>query len=196
MNHIQFKYSNLEKLKQIIKAYVVKREESKKFKGRPSFDKPWEKGMLFTPKSITIPEVPYALLALNRPKFYSTKEALLCHEASISVDEAKVKAYRMAKALKKRGIKKGDYVCLSMNESIEASIAEAACSFIGAVSVNIPSNASVEGIRDYLQFCDCKYYFVSDQYRKDAEQAAHSFSNLNLCVASTDLSFRNLYKNT
>ena len=192
MNNVQFKYSNLSRIKEIIKKYVVKREESKKFKGRPSFDKPWEKGMLFTPKKINIPEVPYAYMVLKRPRFNATRNFLVCHEATIGDDEMLYKAYQLAKALKERGIKKGDNVCLSMNEAIEASIVEAACSFIGAVSINLPSNSSKDGIKEFLQEFNCKYYFVSDEYRKMAEEATIDIPDLKKCIVPTGLSFKGL----
>ncbi len=168
--------------------YVMHR---KSLEGYPSFDKPWEKGTPFTPKNITIPKTPYAALALTDAKFNVMDDAMICHEAHIKRTEMYEKSYALAKSLKQKGIRKGDFVCLSMDDTIEASIVEAACSFIGAVSVNIPSNASREGIKDFLNRFNCKYYFISDKYRKDAEAAAAEIGNIDMCICSSNMSFKN-----
>ena len=192
MDKIKINYSNLSRLKEVLKKYVLDKVGSRKFTGYASIDKPWEKGALFVPKKIKIPDTPYAVLALTKAKFNVTEEAIYCHEASITRDDMLVKSYRLAKALKAKGIKKGDIVCLSMNETIEASVIEAACSFIGAVSANIPANASREGIKDYLKRFNCKYYFTADQFRKDAEEAAKDLENVEICVCNSDHSFENI----
>ena len=188
----EIEYNNLKIYSVIPGAKYVLNKKS--LAGYPSFDKAWEKTALFTPKNITIPTKPYAELALTEAKIRVTKDALVCHEARISREDLYDKAYALAKSLKQKGIKKGDFVCLSMNESIEASIVEAACSFIGAVSANIPSNASKEGIKDFLKKFNCKYYFVSDQYRKIAEEAVADMGNIEMCICASNISFRNINK--
>ena len=192
MNHIQITYLNIKKIKEIAKKYILDKLGSRKFKGYPSFDKPWEKGTLFVPKKIKIPTIPYALLALTDAKFNVMENALACHEAHISREDLKYKGYILAKALKQKGVQKGEFICMSMNDTIEASIVETACSLIGAVSVNLPSNASKEGLKDFLNKFKCKHYFVSDQYRKIAEDASMDIEGIQMCICPSDLSFRGL----
>ena len=77
MNNVQFKYFDFNKIKEIIKNYILEKAESKKFKGLPSFDKPWEKWAFLVPKKIKIPTVPYALLALNEAERIDFKRILI-----------------------------------------------------------------------------------------------------------------------
>lgn len=192
MKNVKFNFANIDKIKDVAKKYVIDKIGSFAITGYPSIDKPWEKGKIFTAKKIKIPYMPYALTALSRPDFMATKEVIACHESILTRDEIFFEAYELAKALKKNGIKKGDMICLSMNESPEATIVEAACSFIGAVSINLPTNIDSNDLAEMLKEFNCSYYFVSDEYRKMAEKTVSDLPNIPKCIVPTDRSFKNI----
>ncbi len=70
---------------------------------------------------------------------------------------------RFANILKKRGVKKGDRVCIYMPMIIEAAYAMLACARIGAVHSVVFGGFSPEALKDRIQDADCRTVITADE---------------------------------
>ncbi|MFP4147104.1 MAG: acetate--CoA ligase [Halorhodospira sp.] len=70
---------------------------------------------------------------------------------------------RFANALKARGVKKGDRVCLYLPMIPEAAVAMLACARIGAVHSVVFGGFSPEALRDRIQDADAEVVITSDE---------------------------------
>lgn len=73
------------------------------------------------------------------------------------------KVCRLANVLKKRGVKKGDRVCIYMPMIPEAAYAMLACARIGAIHSIVFGGFSPEALKDRIQDSDCKTVITSDE---------------------------------
>jgi len=70
---------------------------------------------------------------------------------------------RMGNALKARGVKKGDRVCIYMPMIPEAAVAMLACARIGAVHSVVFGGFSPESLKDRILDSDCQVVITSDE---------------------------------
>ena len=83
-------------------------------------------------------------------------------DRQITYKELHEEVCRFANALKARGVKKGDRVCLYMPMIAEASVAMLACTRIGAVHSIVFGGFSPDALRDRINDADCKVVVTSD----------------------------------
>jgi len=84
-------------------------------------------------------------------------------DKKISYRELHEKVCRLANALKTRGVKKGDRVCIYMPMVPEACYAMLACTRIGAVHSVVFGGFSPESLKDRILDSDCQTVITADQ---------------------------------
>ncbi|WP_234418397.1 AMP-binding protein [Dongshaea marina] len=82
---------------------------------------------------------------------------------TITYQELHREVCRMANALKKRGIRKGDCVAIYMPMIPEATIAMLACARIGAVHMVVFAGFSAEALRDRILNANAKLLITADE---------------------------------
>jgi acetyl-CoA synthetase len=82
---------------------------------------------------------------------------------SISYKSLHTQVCKFANALKSRGIKKGDRVCIYMPMIIEASYAMLACARIGAVHSVVFGGFSPEALKDRIINSECEALITADE---------------------------------
>ncbi|TVP90207.1 MAG: acetate--CoA ligase [Pseudomonadaceae bacterium] len=83
-------------------------------------------------------------------------------DAHISYRELHDKVCRLANVLKKRGVSKGDRVCLYMPMVPEAAYAMLACARIGAIHSVVFGGFSPDAVRDRILDADCQTVITAD----------------------------------
>ncbi len=83
-------------------------------------------------------------------------------DRQITYKELHEEVCRFANALKARGVKKGDRVCLYLPMIAEASVAMLACTRIGAIHSIVFGGFSPDALRDRINDADCKVVVTSD----------------------------------
>jgi acetyl-CoA synthetase len=81
----------------------------------------------------------------------------------ISYAQLKTEVCKLANALKARGVKKGDRVCIYMPMIPEAAYAMLACTRIGAVHSVVFGGFSPEALKDRILDSDCQTLITSDE---------------------------------
>jgi acetyl-CoA synthetase len=84
-------------------------------------------------------------------------------DKSISYQELHDQVCRLANALRARGVKKGDRVCIYMPMIPEASYAMLACARIGAVHSVVFGGFSPDALKDRIQDADCQVVITADE---------------------------------
>lgn len=84
----------------------------------------------------------------------------------ITYRELQHEVHRMANALRRRGVRKGDCVCIYMPMVPEAAVAMLACAFIGAPHAVVFGGFSVEALRERIIDGKCKCVITADQGRR------------------------------
>ena len=82
---------------------------------------------------------------------------------NISYQQLHSEVCKLANALKQRGIKKGDRVCVYMPMIVEASYAMLACARIGAVHSVVFGGFSPDALRDRILNSDCQIVITADE---------------------------------
>ena len=70
---------------------------------------------------------------------------------------------RFANALKERGVKRGDRVCIYLPMVPEAAVAMLACARIGAIHSVVFGGFSPQALRDRIQDSDCQVVVTADE---------------------------------
>lgn len=81
----------------------------------------------------------------------------------ISYKQLHLQVCRFANALKARGVKKGDRVCMYMPMIPEATVAMLACTRIGAIHSIVFGGFSPDALRDRILDADCQTVITADQ---------------------------------
>src|SRR6185312_9146392 len=81
----------------------------------------------------------------------------------ISYKELHAEVCRLGNLLKKRGVKKGDRVCIYMPMVPEAAMAMLACARIGAVHSVVFGGFSPESLKDRILDSDCQLLITADE---------------------------------
>lgn len=84
-------------------------------------------------------------------------------DARITYQELHDKVCQLANALKSRGVKKGDRVCIYMPMIPEAAYAMLACARIGAVHSVVFGGFSPESLKDRILDSDCQTVITADE---------------------------------
>ena len=98
---------------------------------------------------------------------------------------------RLANALRERGVKKGDRVCIYMPMIPEAAYAMLACTRIGAIHSIVFGGFSPEALKDRIQDADCQVVITADEglrggkrvpLKKNADVALAQCPNVHTCI--------------
>lgn len=84
-------------------------------------------------------------------------------DLSITYQELHDQVCRLANALRERGVKKGDRVCIYMPMIPEAAYAMLACTRIGAVHSIVFGGFSPEALKDRIQDAECEVVITADE---------------------------------
>lgn len=109
----------------------------------------------------------------------------------ITYAELHTEVCRLANALRARGVKKGDRVCIYMPMIPEASYAMLACARIGAIHSVVFGGFSPEALKDRILDADCKVVITADEglrggkrvpLKKNADTALSFCPNVHTCL--------------
>ncbi len=109
----------------------------------------------------------------------------------ITYAELKDHVCKLANALKARGVKRGDRVCIYMPMIPEAAYAMLACTRIGAVHSIVFGGFSPEALKDRIQDSDCQVVITADEglrggrtvpLKVNADKALESCPNVHTCL--------------
>ncbi len=98
---------------------------------------------------------------------------------------------KLANALRSRGVKKGDRVCIYMPMIPEAAYAMLACARIGAVHSVVFGGFSPEALKDRIQDSDCRVVITADEgvrggrtipLKKNTDTALAQCPNVHTCL--------------
>jgi acetyl-CoA synthetase len=112
-------------------------------------------------------------------------------DQQITYQELHDQVCRLANALRQRGVKKGDRVCIYMPMIPEASYAMLACARIGAVHSVVFGGFSPEALKDRIQDADCRVVITADEglrggkrvpLKKNADIALAQCPNVHTCI--------------
>lgn len=112
-------------------------------------------------------------------------------DQQITYQELHDQVCRLANALRERGVKKGDRVCIYMPMIPEASYAMLACARIGAVHSVVFGGFSPEALKDRIQDADCRVVITADEglrggkrvpLKKNADIALAQCPNVHTCI--------------
>jgi acetyl-CoA synthetase len=109
----------------------------------------------------------------------------------ITYQELHDRVCRLANALRERGVKKGDRVCIYMPMIPEAAYAMLACTRIGAIHSLVFGGFSPEALKDRVQDADCQVVITADEglrggkrvpLKKNADIALAHCPNVHTCI--------------
>ena len=109
----------------------------------------------------------------------------------ITYGELHTEVCRLANALRARGVKKGDRVCIYMPMIPEASYAMLACARIGAIHSVVFGGFSPEALKDRILDADCRVVITADEgvrggkkvpLKKNTDTALASCPNVHTCL--------------
>jgi acetyl-CoA synthetase len=109
----------------------------------------------------------------------------------ITYGELKEHVCKLANALKSRGVKKGDRVCIYMPMIPEAAYAMLACTRIGAIHSIVFGGFSPEALKDRILDSDCQTLITADEgvrggkavpLKVNADKALASCPNVHTCL--------------
>ena len=109
----------------------------------------------------------------------------------ITYQELHDQVCRLANALRERGVKKGDRVCIYMPMIPEAAYAMLACTRIGAIHSIVFGGFSPEALKDRIQDADCQVVITSDEglrggkrvpLKKNADIALTQCPGVHTCI--------------
>jgi acetyl-CoA synthetase len=109
----------------------------------------------------------------------------------ITYQELHDQVCRLANALRERGVKKGDRVCIYMPMIPEAAYAMLACTRIGAIHSIVFGGFSPEALKDRIQDAECQVVITSDEglrggkrvpLKKNADIALTQCPGVHTCI--------------
>jgi acetyl-CoA synthetase len=109
----------------------------------------------------------------------------------ITYQELHDQVCRLANALRERGVKKGDRVCIYMPMIPEAAYAMLACTRIGAIHSIVFGGFSPEALKDRIQDAECQVVITSDEglrggkrvpLKKNADVALAQCPGVHTCI--------------
>ncbi len=136
--------------------------EEKKLTGYPSIDKPWLKYYSDEAIKAQLPEYTIYEYLWENNKNYLGNVALSYYGKKITFNQLFQNIRKVARALWKLGIRKGDVVVIATVTIPETVYLFYALNLIGAVSNMVDPRTSIEGIKEYIKEVDAKYVFAID----------------------------------
>tara|TARA_R110000787_G_scaffold74331_6_gene165268 strand:+ start:2405 stop:4342 length:1938 start_codon:yes stop_codon:yes gene_type:complete len=112
-------------------------------------------------------------------------------DKKITYRELHAHVCKLANALRSRGVKKGDRVCIYMPMIPEAAYAMLACARIGAVHSVVFGGFSPEALKDRIQDSDCRVVITADEgvrggrtipLKKNTDTALAQCPNVHTCL--------------
>jgi acetyl-CoA synthetase len=112
-------------------------------------------------------------------------------DESITYKQLHEKVCRLANALKQRGVKTGDRVCIYMPMIPEAAYAMLACARIGAIHSIVFGGFSPESLKDRILDCDCQTVITADEglrggrhipLKANTDKALEECPNVHTCL--------------
>ncbi len=112
-------------------------------------------------------------------------------DASITYNDLHKSVCKLANALRARGVKKGDRVCIYMPMIVEATYAMLACARIGAVHSVVFGGFSPEALKDRILNSDCQTLITADEgvrggktipLKANADKALESCPDIHTCL--------------
>ncbi|OUS00651.1 acetate--CoA ligase [Gammaproteobacteria bacterium 42_54_T18] len=112
-------------------------------------------------------------------------------DASITYNDLHKNVCKLANALRARGVKKGDRVCIYMPMIVEATYAMLACARIGAVHSVVFGGFSPDALKDRILNSDCQTLITADEgvrggktvpLKANADKALESCPNVHTCL--------------
>ncbi len=112
-------------------------------------------------------------------------------DASITYNDLHKSVCKLANALRSRGVKKGDRVCIYMPMIVEATYAMLACARIGAVHSVVFGGFSPDALKDRILNSDCQTLITADEgvrggktvpLKANADKALESCPNVHTCL--------------
>ncbi|OUS30312.1 acetate--CoA ligase [Gammaproteobacteria bacterium 45_16_T64] len=112
-------------------------------------------------------------------------------DATITYNELHIQVNKLANALRERGVKKGDRVCIYMPMIVEATYAMLACARIGAVHSVVFGGFSPDALKDRILDSDCQTLITADEgvrggkaipLKANADKALASCPNVHTCL--------------
>jgi len=112
-------------------------------------------------------------------------------DASITYNDLHKSVCKLANALRSRGVKKGDRVCIYMPMIVEATYAMLACARIGAVHSVVFGGFSPDALKDRILNSDCQTLITADEgvrggktvpLKANADKALKSCPNVHTCL--------------
>ena len=144
------------------KKYKMDKEESKKFTGVASVDKPWDKFYRKSPiRDIKLNQTIYDLIFKENQNNIN-EDAIGYLGVDYTFKDLKNKVDQLADALLKSGIKSNDVVLMGVSNSPEAIISLLAIDKIGAASKWFDIRASEKDIKEYANSSNCKFMIAFD----------------------------------
>ncbi len=132
--------------------------------GKPGVDKPW---LLEYPEEL-LENMPFVEESVFRFLYDSNKDHLddeVIDFVNIHITNRELieNIISVASALKKMGVKEGDYVSVCLPNTPESAYLLYACSILGAVADYIDPIATETGLEDYLNISNPKYLITMDE---------------------------------
>jgi len=87
-------------------------------------------------------------------------------DAKVTYRELHARVCRMANALRKLGVKKGDRVCIYLPMIVEAAVAMLACARVGAIHSIVFGGFSPDSLASRIQDSECSILITADQGRR------------------------------
>lgn len=112
-------------------------------------------------------------------------------DTSITYNELHKQVCKLANALRERGVKKGDRVCIYMPMIVEATYAMLACARIGAVHSVVFGGFSPDALKGRILDSDCQTLITADEgvrggktvpLKANADEALASCPNVHTCL--------------
>ncbi|AUM13840.1 acetate--CoA ligase [Ketobacter alkanivorans] len=112
-------------------------------------------------------------------------------DAKITYKELHEQVCRLSNALKQRGVKKGDRVCIYMPMIPEAAYAMLACTRVGAVHSVVFGGFSPESLKDRILDSDCQVLITADEgvrggrhipLKENADKALEHCPDVHTCL--------------
>jgi acetyl-CoA synthetase len=87
-------------------------------------------------------------------------------DARVTYKELHAKVCRLANALRKLGVKKGDRVCIYLPMIVEAAVAMLACARVGAIHSIVFGGFSPDSLSSRIQDSECSVLITADEGRR------------------------------
>lgn len=127
-------------------------------------------------------------LLLNNVTNHPDTTAIISNTRELTYYNLNKESNCIANALKKRGVKRGDFAGIVMKNSVEWVIAWFACQKLGVVFVPLHVRLRAEELVDSMKMVQCKILFFGESFHEKAKEICDSYKDLQIkvCVGAID----------